>query len=275
MTRTGTWVRQHRLPVFVVLAYVLAWAPWPLAAAGVLPEGFAFFAGAPLLAAVIVIGIAEGRAGYRELLSRLLRWRVGWAWYVVAVGLPAVLVLVTGLVNAWFGAPRLDLTTVAWGEVTLLLALRMVDPGDGALGEEPGWRGYALPRLQTRWSPLTSAAVLGVATAGWHFPLVPLGHLTWIGLPTTFVITFLYVWLFNRTGGSLLLVMLFHAGQGAFTYGTLGFDGADERRAGIIYLAAVCVAVVATVVLDSAAWRTAPPSAQAAAREPATVLGRH
>ncbi|HEY4624654.1 MAG TPA: CPBP family glutamic-type intramembrane protease, partial [Blastococcus sp.] len=199
MTSTVTWVRQHRLAAFFVLAYVLAWAPLLLFAAGVLPRGLAFFAGAPLVAAVIVIGIADGRTGYRELLSRLLRWRVGWPWYVVALGLPALLVLVTGVVNSWFGAPGLDLSAIAWTDVALLLAFRIVDPTDGALGEEPGWRGFALPHLQTRWSPLASAALLGVATAGWHSPLVLLGNLTWIGLPSTFVITFLYVWLFNRT----------------------------------------------------------------------------
>lgn len=274
MTSTVTWVRRHRLAAFFVLAYVLAWAPLLLFAAGVLPRGLAFFAGAPLVAAVIVIGIADGRTGYRELLSRLLRWRVGWPWYVVALGLPALLVLVTGVVNSWFGAPGLDLSAIAWTDVALLLAFRIVDPTDGALGEEPGWRGFALPHLQTRWSPLASAALLGVATAGWHFPLVLLGNLTWIGLPSTFVITFLYVWLFNRTGGSLLLALLFHASQGAFTFGTLRFDEADAQRAAVIYFAVLIVAVTATIVFDRAAWRTAPPSAVAAPRDPATARVR-
>lgn len=274
MTSTVTWVRRHRLAAFFVLAYVLAWAPLLLFAAGVLPRGLAFFAGAPLVAAVIVIGIADGRTGYRELLSRLLRWRVGWPWYVVALGLPALLVLVTGVVNSWFGAPGLDLSAIAWTDVALLLAFRIVDPTDGALGEEPGWRGFALPHLQTRWSPLASAALLGVATAGWHFPLVLLGNLTWIGLPSTFVITFLYVWLFNRTRGSLLLALLFHASQGAFTFGTLRFDEADAQRAAVIYFAVLIVAVMATIVFDRAAWRTAPPSAVAAPRDPATARVR-
>jgi uncharacterized protein len=274
MSRTVTWVRQHRLIAFFVLAYALAWAPWPLAAAGLVPGGYAFFAGAPLVAAVLVIALVEGRAGYRELFSRLVRWRVGWVWYVVAVGLPALMVVLTGLVNSWFGAPLPDLAAVAWSDVALLLALRLVDPGDGALGEEPGWRGYAVPHLQTRWSPLASAAVLGVLTAGWHVPLVPLHNLTLVGLPSTFVITFLYVWLFNRTGGSLLLALLFHASQGAFTYGTLGFEGADARRAGVIYLAVLVVAAAATIVLDRSAWRTASPSAVAALREPAGAAAR-
>ena len=274
MSRTLTWTRQHRLIAFFLFAYALAWAPWPLAVAGIVPDGYAFFVGAPLVAAVLVIALAEGRAGYRELFSRLVRWRVGWVWYVVAVGLPALMVVLTGLANSWFGAPLPDLAAVAWTDVALLLALRLVDPTDGALGEEPGWRGYAVPHLQSRWSPLASAAVLGVLTAGWHVPLIPLHHLTLVGLPSTFVITFLYVWLFDRTGGSLLLVLLFHASQGAFTYGTLGFEGADARRAGVIYLAVLVIAVAATIVLDRSAWRTASPKAVAVPREPVGAAAR-
>jgi membrane protease YdiL (CAAX protease family) len=271
---TVSLVRRHRLAAFFVLAIAIGWLPWPLAAWGVIPSGFAFFAGSPLVAALVVIGIADGRAGYRDLLARVVRWRVGWIWYVVALGLPAALVLVTGLVNSWFGAPAPALGAVVWTDVLLLLAVRVVDPTDGALGEEPGWRGYALPHLQARWTPLTSAAVLGVVVAVWHLPLVALHHLAPIEIATTFAITFLYVWLFNRTGGSVLLPMLFHASQGAFTYGMLGYEAADLRRAQLVYLGVVVLAVAATVVLDRGAWRAAVPSAVAAPREPVVAEAR-
>src|SRR4051794_41865384 len=99
MTSTVTWVRRHRLAAFFVLAYVLAWAPLLLFAAGVLPRGLAFFAGAPLVAAVIVIGIADGRTGYRELPSRLLRWREGGSQVVVALGPAPLVVLLAGGVD--------------------------------------------------------------------------------------------------------------------------------------------------------------------------------
>jgi membrane protease YdiL (CAAX protease family) len=274
MSTTVSLVRRHRLAAFVVLAVAIGWLPWPLAAAGVVPSGFAFFAGSPLLAALVVIGVAEGRAGYRDLLARVLRWRVGWLWYAVALGLPAALVLVTGVVNSWAGAPAPALGAIAWSDVALLLALRVVDPTDGALGEEPGWRGYALPHLQARWTPLASAAVLGAVATVWHLPLVFLHNLTWTGIPTTFAITFLYVWLFNRTGGSVLLPMLFHASQGAFTYGDLGYEGADLQRAELVYLGVVVLAVAATVVVDRDAWRTAVPAAVASPREPVAAKAR-
>jgi uncharacterized protein len=89
------------------------------------------------------------------------------------------------------------------------------------------------------------------------------------------VITFLYVWLFNRTGGSLLMAMLFHASQGALTFGMLGSTDAYADRAGYAYFAVLVVAVGAVVGLDRAIWRRAPESAIDAEPEPvATGAGR-
>ncbi len=260
MSSTVSWVRQHRLTSFFVLAYVVSWTPWALDAAGMSP-GTPFFPGGPLVAALVVIAVADGRRGFRLLGSRLLRWRVGWVWYVVALGLPVLLVLVTGIATWWLGAPAPDLSAVVWADVAVVLAIRVVNPTDSALGEEPGFRGYALPHLQDRWSPLASAGVLGVLTAGWHIPLVALGNLGWIGLPSTVVITFLYVWLFNRSGGSLLMAILFHASQGALTFGMLGSTGAYADRAAHVYFGVLVVAVGAVVGLDRAIWRRAPESA--------------
>jgi membrane protease YdiL (CAAX protease family) len=260
MSSTVSWVRQHRLTSFFVLAYLVSWTPWALDAAGS-SLGTPFFPGGPLVAVLVVVAVADGRRGFRELGSRLVRWRVGWVWYAVALGLPVLLVLVTGVLTWWTGAPAPDLSAVVWTDVALVLAIRMVNPGDSALGEEPGFRGYALPHLQDRLSPLAAAGVLGVLTAGWHVPLVALGNLGWIGLPSTAVITFLYVWLFNRTGGSLLMAVLFHASQGAFTFGMLGFTGADADRAAYVYAGVLVVAVAAVVGLDRPVWRRAPESA--------------
>jgi sugar phosphate permease len=110
-------------------------------------------------------------------------------------------------------------------------------------------------------SPLATSALLGVLVAGWHVPLVLLGSLAPVGLPSTVAITFLYVWLVNRTQGSLLMPLLFHASQGALTFGGLGFTGADAGRVAVVYFGVLVVAVAAVVGLDRAAWRTAPASA--------------
>ncbi|SHN86096.1 hypothetical protein SAMN05660350_03877 [Geodermatophilus obscurus] len=86
---------------------------------------------------------------------------MGWVWYVVALGLPVALVLVTGFVTSWLGAPAPDFSTIVGSDVLLLLAVRLVDVTDGAAGEEPGWRGFALPHLQARLPPWARPACWG------------------------------------------------------------------------------------------------------------------
>lgn len=260
MPRFKVWLQRHRLPAFFVLAFAISWCSWPLYAAGLMPQ-FEFLPIGPLAAALMVIGLAEGRAGFRAWGRRLIRWRVGWVWYAVALLLPPLMALVTGFANMALGAPAPGLAQVTWSGLLAVFAVRLVNPLDGPLGEEPGFRGYALPLLQARWAPLRSAALLGVVVALWHVPLVVFGQLSLIGLPTTFAITFLYVWLFNRTGGSVLLTYLFHDSQGTFTVGSFGFSGAEAGRAELIYFAVVVLAVLTTVVLDRGAWRAAPASA--------------
>ena len=174
-----------------------------------------------------MIGVAEGRPGFGALLERLTRWRVGRRWWVVALTLPPAMVLATALLNTLAGAPAPTFSSFAWGELALLFGLYLVNPMGGALGEEPGWRGYALPRLQADRSPLAAALILGVLAAGWHLPLVVYGMLGAIGLVSTVAITVVYVWLFNRAQGSALLILVAHAMQDAFTFGSLGYSAAD------------------------------------------------
>lgn len=260
MPRFHNWLQHHRLAAFFVLSYVISWLSWPVYALGMMPT-MEFLPIGPLAAAVIVIGLAEGRAGYRAWGRRIIRWRVGWGWYAVALLLPAVLVLVTGTVNMLLGAAAPGLSQLTWTGLLVVFAVRLVNPMDGPLGEEPGFRGYAVPLLQAGRPPLQSAALLGVVVALWHLPLIIFGGLSLIGLPTTFVITFLYVWLFNRTGGSVLLTLLFHNSQGTFTVGSYGFTGPDVPRAELIYFVVVAAAALGTILLDRPAWRSAPPEA--------------
>jgi len=101
------------------------------------------------------------------------------------------------------------------------------------MGEEPGWRGYALPRLFSAMSPLPAAAVLGLIVAAWHLPLVLMGMLSFFGLPATF--------------------------------GTdqLGLTEDNLTRQSALYALCWCVVAVAVILLDRKAWRVAAPSATA------------
>jgi membrane protease YdiL (CAAX protease family) len=265
MPTIATWTRQHRLVAFFGLTFLLSWWSWPFYAVDLAPT--AFFPCGPLVAALVVTGVTEGRAGYRDLGARMIRWRVGWPWWVVAVGTPLAVLAVAAAANVTlFGAPTPVLSGIAWSQLALVAAIRFVNPLDGPLGEEPGWRGYALPHLQAQRSPLRSGLVLGVFVALWHLPLVATGQLPAVGLPITFAITLVYVWLFNRAAGSVLITMVFHIAQGTISYGWLGFVAADEVRmpwlVGVLWFALA----VALVVLDRQAWRVAP--ATAVARRP-------
>ncbi|GAA3572110.1 hypothetical protein GCM10022419_061230 [Nonomuraea rosea] len=256
-----TWLRRHRLSAFFVLAFALSWWAWPLQAFGISAEP-GFVPAGPLLAALIILSLTEGPAGLRELGGRLLRWRVGWIWYAVALGLPLAVIAGTSWANvALFGAHAPDLGALSLSSFAMLFAVRLVNPMDGPMGEEPGWRAYAVPRLQGTHSPLVSASILGVLVALWHLPTMVIPGESLIGLPATFVITFVYVWLFNHTGGSLLLVLLFHVTQGTITLGNIGFTGTDLARMEWLGFAAWTVVAVAVVVFDRAAWRTAPATA--------------
>lgn len=260
MQRFTVWLQHHRLSAFFILAYAISWSSWPFHAFGLVPR-MEFLAIGPLIAALLVTGLAWGRSGLKAWAGRLIRWRVGWIWYAVALLLPALMALVAGFANIALGAPVSGLPEAAWTGLLAAFALRLVNPMDAPLGEEAGFRGYAVPVLQTRSTPLATAAILGILVSGWHLPLVVFGHLSLIGLPTTFVITFLFVWLFNRTGGSALLTLLFHSSQATFTVDSFGFSGTDTGRAELIYLGIVLAAALATILVDRDAWYEAPASA--------------
>jgi len=259
MSTIAEWIRRHRLIAFFGVAFALSWWAWPLWAAGVdIPP---FWAWGPLLSALIVSGV-DGRRGYRELLARMTRWRVGWRWWAVALGTPVAVLAVAAVANVTFwDAPVPDLANLAWAEIGFVFALRFVDPLNGPLGEEPGWRAYAVPHLQQLWTPLRSAAILGALVALWHVPLVTADQLALVGIPVTFAITFVYVWLFNRTGGSGLMVLVFHVAQGTITYAALGFAGADAARMDWLTGALWALIAIGLVTLDRKAWRSAPAAA--------------
>jgi uncharacterized protein len=251
-------VKRHPIITFFVLTYAIAW--------GLIPF-WTFQAGAPFIAALIVIPLTQGLSGLKELGLRMIRWRVRWYWYVVAIALPlAVLGLTVGL-NVALGASVPSLAGV--GSVTTVLmmfAVRLVNPGDGALGEEPGYRGFALPGLQTTLSPLVSTLILGVAVTVWHVPLLFLedGLLRpsmIVGfLLGTMAVTFWYTWMFNHTGGSVLITLISHAAQGTIQIGALWSVGADFAQANLLFGIVSSAVAIGLVVFDWKAWRAPAPA---------------
>ncbi len=171
----------------------------------------------PITAALIVTATVEGRAGLRRWSRRLVNWKVGWRWYVgVLAGVPAVL-LVTSFAypGALSGAQGVGLAVLA-----TYLPLLVVQFFTTALAEEPGWRDFALPRLQHRHGPVVGTTILGLLWGAWHLPLFLTEwggwpDLTWVQ-PALFVATciplsMVMTWVFNKTRGSVPLIMLLHA----------------------------------------------------------------
>src|SRR5262245_49328835 len=124
---------------------------------------------APSLSALIVTAYADGIGGLRQLLSRLLRWRVSILWYfIVLLGMPALMVG-SAVLTAWFSGEHFDFTK-GHKELALYFVLLSLVRDPGPLGEELGWRGFALPRLLQRHSALTASLILGLIWGIWHLP---------------------------------------------------------------------------------------------------------
>jgi membrane protease YdiL (CAAX protease family) len=250
-------VRRHPLITFFVLTYVLTW--------GFLPFGI-FGATGPLIAALIVIPITQGVAGLKELGLRMIRWRVRWYWYALAIGLPLAVFLVEVALNVALGAGAPSLAQLSpWYAVIVVFAVRLVNPLDGPMGEEPGWRGFAQPRLQANRSPLLATLILALLVAIWHAPLLlPQFGLRPVELLTTFAITFWYAWLFNHTGGSVLMTLVAHSTQGIVQPSAFWAAEAAATRVVLLDTVVWCVVAIGLVIFDWRFWLGPAPA-------PATV----
>jgi membrane protease YdiL (CAAX protease family) len=245
-------VKRHPIITFFVLTYAIGW--------GLIPF-WTFQAGSPFIAALIVIPLTQGLSGLKELGLRMIRWRVRWYWYALAIGMPlAVLGLIVGL-NVALGARAPSLVQFSSvSTILLVFGTKLINPGDGPLGEEPGWRGFALPGLQSTLSPLVSTLILGVLVTVWHVPLLFLeeGLLRpsiIVGfLLGTMAVTFWYTWLFNHTGGSVLMTLLSHAAQGTIIIGGFWSLGADFARANLLTGLVWLAVAIGLVVFDRKAW---------------------
>ena len=229
---------RHPLVFFFLIAYAGTWLlelPYILSedGAGLLPfsspllkwtSPVTIFLG-PFLAAFIMTGVTERRAGIGRFLRRFVLWRVGLGWYLFAfVGIPVIavvsVVVIPGVLESFEGLGALAPLSVL-GVFVYVFFL------GGALGEEPGWRGFALPRLQSMHGPLLGSLILGPLWALWHLPLffTPWNELTAFNVVVfalaTTCLAIMYTWVFNNTKGSVLIAILIHASFNASVTGIL------------------------------------------------------
>jgi membrane protease YdiL (CAAX protease family) len=238
--RTGLLgsIRRHPLTWFFTLAFVLSWAAWTpyvLSENGLGVWHFTFPGGraasqlpgvlpgaylGPIASALLVTGVTEGRAGLRIWRRRMLKFKVSWRWYlVVLASVPAALTLAAVALSD--RGPELPSAMILAAYLPALL-IQLITTG---LAEEPGWREFAMPRMQRRYGPLNATLVVGVLWGAWHLPLFLTEwgggpHVAWT-VPVEFIamtITFSCVmtWVFNKSGESMPLVMLLHCGVNNF-----------------------------------------------------------
>jgi len=168
-------MRRHPLVAYFFIAYAFSWIvsiPFILSEWSLLPGNyqvaFVIKGFGPFAAAFFMSWVLEGKEGVKRMRKHIRQWKASWLWYLfVLVGIP--LLLIAGiLVQPGATANFLGLKPLL--AVTYLFTYIAVFFGGGPLGEEPGWRGFALPRLQEKYGPLLGTLILGVLWTCWHLP---------------------------------------------------------------------------------------------------------
>lgn len=215
------WLQRAPLLGFFALTFAWSWACWALSP--VVRPGLPWlatslmFAGSfgPSLAAIVVVASTRPVGGLRAWLSRCLQWPIGWGLCAVALLLPlAVMLLAAGLHIALGG----DIgTSPASGHLLMTVVnLPLVLLLGGPMGEEFGWRGYALPVLQDRLGWRAASLVLGLVWGVWHLPLFFIDGTAQAHIPlalfllSVVAMSVVFAWLVNRTAGSVVAALLFH-----------------------------------------------------------------
>ncbi len=239
MTTIKAFIKRHPVPTYFALTFAISWggvlilgAPYGMPTTSEQFEKLwaivflPYFLG-PSIASILLTGLVYGRTGFRELLSRLLRWRVGARWYAVAL-LTAPLLMTPilfafSLISPVF-LPGILTTT---DKVGLILSGLVIGLILGGLMEELGWTGFAVPTLRRRYGVVTTGLIVGVLWGVWHFPVKilisgALGLAPFLAVDLfTAVLNLtahrmLMVWVYDRTE-SLLVAMLMHASLTAST----------------------------------------------------------
>ena len=216
MDETAAVRRGSRAWQFFALTFGLSWGAWlpswllmhgivdPGPAINVVTESGKWIGGAgPSIAGFALAARNRGRTGIRELASKALEWRIG-VWYLPALLMLPGAVVLAHLINGALGGvlPKKEILSTPWMIVPLFLVFLVLQ-----MGEEFGWRGYALESLQRGSSALAASLVVGCAWAVWHEHGIPWGHFA----VTLIAVSVFITWMQNGAGGSLVPAFICHA----------------------------------------------------------------
>lgn len=218
-----TLIKQHPLTSFVAITLAISWIIWsPLIVLGqnispvarliiIIIGGFG-----PFFSAIIVTLIADGRNGFREWRIKIFKFRIGATFYILAFLYPIILAALSYGLYLLMGGEPIDFTNVPpWYAYPIGLVF-VFFLGGGQ--EEPGWRGFALPKLLSKYSPFISSIIIGVIWTIWHIPLFFVEGSSQVELPfewylpNVIAIAIVFTLLYLKTSGSVLPAMALHAG---------------------------------------------------------------
>jgi len=209
-------LKRHPVAAFFILTYGVSWLVWvPMAVTQIDHPIYKLGTFGPTIVALILTSLIGGRAGIKQILRRLLIWRVRARWYLFSFLITAVGVLIAIGLHVWLGGAVPNFNDPA--QLYLVIPAFLYVLFTSVVGEELGWRGYALPRLQARYSALEASLILGLVWGVWHLPLFWMAGNFHQQIPISLFLlqttgfSFLYTWMANHTRGSLLLAHLFHA----------------------------------------------------------------
>lgn len=232
------FIRNHPAWALFVLAFFLGSVPLALVATGLIPLAYSQLGALSASCAAFILVAVEGdKKGVAKLLRRGLVWRVGFRWWFTAIFYLAPAAAAALFINALVGGVAFDWNTL--GPVYDVLPMIVVLTLLAGLGEEFGWRGYLLPRLQQQHSALAASLIIGFFHSLWHIPLFLVegtAQFGW-GQEVGFLPAFLgysafvtawsiqLTWFFNNTKGSVLIIAVAHGAGNAWIGGYFDISG--------------------------------------------------
>jgi membrane protease YdiL (CAAX protease family) len=195
-------------------------------------------------------------------VSRLIRWRVSWIWYALAIAVPLSVKFASIGLNTALGAPVPKIAEFSvWYSLPIAIVINIVNPLHAQLPEEAGFRGWDLPKLQSTRTPIAATVLMAIGVTIGHIPLfvMPQFGSSPIEATATVAVTFWYAWLFNHASGSALLTLIAHATEGTIETSTLWPATADTIRMTWLYTLVWCLVAIGLLVFNRRFW-TKPPS---------------
>jgi len=262
-----SFINRYQFALFLILTFVFSWFPWY---AGIAPEVMTM---GPSIAAFIVVLIIGGWRGFVDLLRPFGRWRASISIWLLAIFGPGILYLIGLGVHMLFGgeAPPFIMIREELNILPLYLVMVVLMPWNGPVGEEFGWRGYALPKLQNKYGPLIASLVIGTIWGIWHLPtfFAPQGVVGAMAAAVGMVFIIPYAlgtiansifmtWVFNKSKASALIAgIVWHAAINFWAPVILSDSSLVAAREGThlptiapnLYLIVLAVQVLAALLL--------------------------